>query len=94
VSHEQSETEERDGLWYNIYGALTKMAGQVLPQLFPFERPSYPSEPEASLAADIRSRLIDPNTDQPYPDWSSRYEQARRDALAGQERKTLLGRRR
>jgi hypothetical protein len=50
MSHEQSETVERDGKFYNVYGRNTPKAGQDLPG----ERP-YDSLDEAVTAAKSRS---------------------------------------
>jgi len=54
MSHEQSETVERDGKFYNVYGRNTPKAGQDLPG----ERP-YDSLSEAVLAAKRRSEAAD-----------------------------------
>lgn len=56
MSHEQSETIERDGLYYNVYGRNTKRAGQPLPPVFSFEKPHYSTLDEAVKAAQERSR--------------------------------------
>lgn len=60
MSHEQSETIERSGRWFNIYGKETPKAGQDLPLMFPWEQPSYATEPEASAAARRRSNEYRP----------------------------------
>jgi len=48
--HEQSETVERDGKFFNVYGAATPKAGQVLPR-----EPAYDTLKEAVTAAKNRS---------------------------------------
>ena len=48
--HEQSETVGRDGKFYNVYGANTPKAGQVLPG-----EPAYNTLKEAVTAAENRS---------------------------------------
>lgn len=51
MSHEQSETIERDGKFYNVYGRNTPKAGQVLPG----EEAGHGSLDEAVTAAQKRS---------------------------------------
>ena len=53
--HEQSETEERDGRWVNVYGRATAKAGQVLKPREDYERESYDTVEEAVRAAERRS---------------------------------------
>ena len=48
--HEQSETVGRNGKFYNVYGANTPKAGQVLPG-----EPAYNTLKEAVTAAENRS---------------------------------------
>ena len=48
--HEQSETVERDGKFFNVYGAATPKAGKVLPG-----EPAYNTIKEAVTAAKNRS---------------------------------------
>jgi len=48
--HEQSETVERDGKFFNVYGAATPGAGKVLPG-----EPAYNTLKEAVTAAKNRS---------------------------------------
>ena len=48
--HEQSETIERDGKFFNVYGAATPRAGKVLPG-----EPAYNTLEEAVTAAKTRS---------------------------------------
>ena len=48
--HEQSETVERDGKFFNVYGAATPKAGKVLPG-----EPAYNTVKEAVTAAKNRS---------------------------------------
>jgi len=56
MSHEQSETiKGKDGRWYNVFGKKTGKYPQPLTPQFEFERESYDSEPEASMAAGRRS---------------------------------------
>lgn len=57
MAHEQSETIERDGRYYNVYGQGTDQAGQALPVLHDFEQESYDTQEEAVAAAKKRSRL-------------------------------------
>lgn len=54
MSHENSETIERDGRWVNVKGGTT----DVLEPLFPFETPTYPSVDDAVAAARRRSNSI------------------------------------
>ena len=49
--HEQSETVEIDGKYYNVYGPGTAMAGKVLPG-----EPAYDNLNEAVSGAERRSR--------------------------------------
>ncbi len=50
MSHERSETVQRGGKWYNVYGKGTPKAGQVLPG-----EPEYNTVEEAVAAAKARS---------------------------------------
>ncbi len=50
--HEQSETEERDGKYLNVYGRSLPQAGQPLPGEQPFDNLQ-----EAVLAAKLRSQM-------------------------------------
>ena len=53
--HEQSETVERDGRYYNVYGRdVPGKAGQPLPRLHPWEQASYATEQDAVQAAPER----------------------------------------
>lgn len=57
MSHEVSETIRNEfGKWVNVYGRKTKKAGLPLPLMYEFERSEYDTEPEASAAADLRSK--------------------------------------
>jgi len=63
MAHEQSVTQDAPGRRYeNVYGpgvvntpGVTALPGQVLPLQFPYEKLSYPTEPEAVDAAQRRS---------------------------------------
>ena len=60
MAHENSETVERDGRYYNVYGKGTEKAGEALPLLHDFEQESYDTEAEAVAAAKKRSDLYRP----------------------------------
>lgn len=51
MSHERSETIERDGRFYNVYGRGTARAGHPLRPLYDFERPFYQTLGEALISA-------------------------------------------
>jgi hypothetical protein len=55
--HEQSESEQRNGRWKNLYGRKTDKAGQPLPLRYGFEREDYETVEEAVAAARRRSEL-------------------------------------
>jgi hypothetical protein len=55
--HEQSIGVGEPGKYVNAYGPATGRGGQPLPLVYGFERPSYPTIPQADLAAIMRSLL-------------------------------------
>lgn len=60
MSHEQSETIEKDGRWYNVYGKKVKgKAGKVLPG----EEQGHMTVDEAVDAARKRSKSFDRHND-------------------------------
>jgi hypothetical protein len=67
MSHEQSETVQKNGRWVNVYGRKTKKAGQPLPVQPGYgERSSYSSVEDAAGMAALRSALH--GFEQPHDD--------------------------
>lgn len=82
MSHERSETVQRDGRWVNVFGADTPQAGQVLPG----EQPHDTME-AAVEAARERSATFEREDN---PDASSEYAAAREERGLEAEKQEML----
>jgi len=59
MAHENSETIERDGRWYNVYGEkASKPRGTPLKKKYAFEEHSYATRERAEDAAKWRSYTV------------------------------------
>ncbi len=77
MSHERSETVQRNGKWVNVYGRKTAFPGKLLPLKYPFEKPSYATVDEAVTAAEKRSKMEPDQGDPRDATWPFEYPTSR-----------------
>lgn len=65
MSHEQSETVERDGKYFNVYGRNTPKAGQYLPGERPYDTLDEAVEAAKKRSEDYGHTHPEPSTAQP-----------------------------